>query len=264
MGKDKKKNNEEELITTDDIFSLLNDYHIGKKPLAKLLGWGETTIIRYIDGDTPTVEYSNKLLTLLNDPVYYLNILDENQYKLTGVAYRKSKRAVLSKLLSTKLDVVAQYIINSTKGQTCAPAIQAMLYYAQGFYLAIYDVELFEDDYKVNEENIPYPKLHKRMVERGIQPLDIGDSLLSEREKELILAIVDVFNWYGPKALEAILSYEKISLKVSKDRFNDNIISKNTLKNYFKDIMEQYNINSMMKISTYADERMSQIKSLVG
>ena len=263
MEKNMKRKNEEELITTDDIFALLNEYHIGKKPLAKLLGWGETTIIRYIDGDTPTIEYSNKLLTLLNDPVYYLKILNQNQEKLTGVAYRKSKRAVLNKLMSTKLDVVAQYIVNITEGQICAPAIQAMLYYAQGFSLAIYDIELFEDDYKVNDDNIPYPKIYKHMIEKGIYPIDIGDNLLSDREKELIQAIVEVFDWYGPKALKAIISYEKISLKVSKNRFKDNIISKDTLKYYFKDIMEQYNINSIMKIYTYADERMIQIKSLV-
>lgn len=263
MEKNKQRMNEESIITSNDIFSILNEYRIGKKPLAKLLGWGETTIIRYIDGDIPTSEYSNKLWTLLDNPVYYLTILNQNKEKLTGVAYRKSRNAVLNKLMGSKIDVVAQYIVNITEGQICAAAIQAMLYYAQGFSLAIYDIELFEEDYMINEENMPYPKIFKNMVDKGVYPIDIGDEVLSGRDKELIQGVVEVFNWYGPKALKAILSYEKIALKVSKDKFNNIIISKDTLRGYFKDIMEQYNINSIVKIAGYTDQRMYQIKSLI-
>jgi hypothetical protein len=51
----------EAIITADEIKLILDRYRIGKKPLAKLLGWGETTIIRYMEGDIPTNEYSNKL-----------------------------------------------------------------------------------------------------------------------------------------------------------------------------------------------------------
>lgn len=263
MEKNKQKKNEEAIITANDIFAILNEYRIGKKPLAKLLGWGETTIIRYIDGDIPTSEYSNKLWALLNNPVYYLKILNQNKEKLTGVAYRKSRNAVFNKLMGSKLDVVAQYIVNITGGQLCASAIQTMLYYSQGFSLAIYDVEMFDEDYMINEENMPYLKIYKNMVDNGIYPLDIGEEVLSGREKELIQGVVDVFNWYGPKALKAILSYEKIALKVSKDKYNNIIISKDTLKGYFKDIIEQYNINSLVKIASYTDQRMYQIKSLV-
>ena len=56
------------VITADEIRQILEKYRIGKKPLAKLLGWGETTIIRYMEGDIPTSEYSNKLKTLLDNP----------------------------------------------------------------------------------------------------------------------------------------------------------------------------------------------------
>ena len=48
----------DEVITVDEIRQILESYRIGKKPLAKLLGWGETTIIRYMEGDIPTSEYS--------------------------------------------------------------------------------------------------------------------------------------------------------------------------------------------------------------
>ena len=65
----------DEIITSDEIIQILEKYRIGKKPLAKLLGWGETTIIRYIEGDIPTKEYSIKLRTLLDNPEFYYDLL---------------------------------------------------------------------------------------------------------------------------------------------------------------------------------------------
>lgn len=254
---------DERIITADDIFKILKEYHIGKKPLAKLLGWGETTIIRYIDGDIPTSEYSNKLWALLDNPNYYLTILTQNQDKLTGVAYRKSRNAVLAKIMESKTILVAQYMINATKEETTPMSVQAMLYYAQGFSLVYHNVELFEDDYMVNSENIPYPKVYKKMKAKSLGQLDIGEDILSEREKKLIDAVIEVCGWYGPKALSAIIAYEKISLKISRNEWNQTVVSKETLKAYFKELIQQYNLNSIQDISRYADQRMSQIKALL-
>ena len=50
---DKVYRNEENIITTEEINSILNKYKIGKKPLAKLLGSGEITLIRYLNADIP-------------------------------------------------------------------------------------------------------------------------------------------------------------------------------------------------------------------
>ena len=65
----------EGVITSDEIRQILEKYRIGKKPLAKLFGWGETTIIRYMEGDIPTNEYSTKLKCLLDNPEYYYELL---------------------------------------------------------------------------------------------------------------------------------------------------------------------------------------------
>ena len=86
---------QESTISTEEVKCILLDYNIGKKPLAKLLGWGETTIIRYIEGDIPTCEYSQKLLQIKEDPNYYYDILLKNQDKLTTVAFKKSKKQYL-------------------------------------------------------------------------------------------------------------------------------------------------------------------------
>ena len=63
---DKVYRNEENIITTEEINKILNKYKIGKKPLSKLLGWGEITLIRYLNGDVPSKVYSEQLYNILN------------------------------------------------------------------------------------------------------------------------------------------------------------------------------------------------------
>lgn len=46
-----------ELITISDIKKILEKYNIEKRPLSKLLGFGELTITRYLDGQLPSVKY---------------------------------------------------------------------------------------------------------------------------------------------------------------------------------------------------------------
>ena len=60
------------LICREEILQILEKYNIGRKPLSLLLGWGQTTILRYLNGITPTPEYSKELLHILKDPSYYL------------------------------------------------------------------------------------------------------------------------------------------------------------------------------------------------
>ena len=53
----KRKN----LITISEIKKILNKYNIEKRPLSKLLGMGELTITRYMDGQLPSKKYSDYL-----------------------------------------------------------------------------------------------------------------------------------------------------------------------------------------------------------
>ena len=154
-------------ITSEEIISILRRYNIGKKPLARLLGWGETTILRYIEGDIPTCEYSKRLWVILEDPEYYYEILENNQELITGVAYRKSKEAVLGIMLSSKINEVSYYIMDMSKGDISTKYLQSILYYSQVFSLVLYKKELFPDDCMVNDEYIPYEKQCKRIERRG-------------------------------------------------------------------------------------------------
>jgi uncharacterized phage-associated protein len=252
----------EVIISSDEIKIILDRYRIGKKPLAKLLGWGETTIIRYMEGDIPTNEYSNKLRVLLNDPEYYYDLLMKRKDCLTGVAYKKSRRAVLSKIMSSKIYAVAYYIVNKSNAEICPSYIQFLLYYIQSFSLALYDKEMFQEDYAVNNEHIPYLKLYESMKRCGVHTLELNEEYLNEEEKELIDSVYDTFSWYGPKALTALNTFEKSMVKISRDKYNNKIISKETLKSYFKEILVQYHITNCKEVYQYPERRLQDIKEM--
>lgn len=250
------------IITSEEIKIILDRYRIGKKPLAKLLGWGETTIIRYMEGDIPTNEYSNKLRVLLEDPEYYYDLLIKRKDCLTGVAYKKSRRAVLSKIMSSKIYAVAYYIVNKSNAEICPSYIQYLLYYTQAFSLALYDKELFQEDYLVNAENLPYPKLYDNMKRCGIHMLELPEEYLSKEEKELIDTVYESYSWYGPKALYALTAFEKSMIKISRDKYNCKVIIKDVIKAYFKEILSQFQIMSCKDVGKYPDKRLHDIREM--
>jgi uncharacterized phage-associated protein len=252
----------EAIISSDEIKIILDCYRIGKKPLAKLLGWGETTIIRYMEGDIPTNEYSSKLKTILDDPEFYYDLLCKRQECLTGVAFKKSKKAVMSKIMATKIYAITYYIVNKCNAEICPSYIQFMLYYAQVFSLALYDKELFQEECGVNNKHMPYLKLYEGMKRCGIHTLEGGEEFLSSEEIELIDEVMESFLWYGPKALFALTAYERSMIKISRDKYNNRIIAKDALKAYFRDILDQYHIKSIKDIYKYPDQRMLDVKEL--
>jgi hypothetical protein len=250
------------VISSDEIKLILDRYRIGKKPLAKLLGWGETTIIRYMEGDVPTNEYSNKLRTILEDPEYYYELLHSRKDKLTGIAFKKSKKAVLAKIMSSKIYAVAYYMVNKSRGEVSASYVQYLLYYCQAFSLALYDRELFEEECAINCDRVPYLRIYEGMKRCGIHVLEIGEEYLTEDEIELIDSVYDSFTWYGLKAFQVMSSYEKSMMKVSRDKYNNKIILKETIGEYFKQMLDRYEIISVKDIAKYPDTRIQDIKEL--
>ncbi|MFV0341709.1 MAG: type II toxin-antitoxin system antitoxin SocA domain-containing protein [Anaerocolumna sp.] len=263
MNENNLQNSDTEIVTTEEIKTILNDFRIGKKPLAKLLGWGETTIIRYIEGDIPTAEYSNKLKTIVREPAYYYELLLENKNNLTKVAFRKSLQAVLEKMTEKKIELISQYIIYNSHGELSPTYIQWLLYYVQAFSLALYDKELFEEDYHVNAENAPFIRIYNSMKKHGVNSFEISPYRLKEEERKLIDKVIDTFCWYGPKTLKVITSFERTNFKISRDKEGRRIISKDAIKKYFKDILGQYEIYSMCEINKYPDSKFKELRGFI-
>ncbi len=245
------KSERADYITKEEIDEILKSYRIGKKPLAKLLGWGETTIIRYMEGDIPTREYSDKLQYIRKNPTYFYQILEQNKDSLTSVAYRKSKEALKEHLLESKIRVVAQYIINKMNGNISLYELQIYLYYVQSFYLAMKSIPLFEDDYMINEMDMPFENIYSDFSIRSITTMEMKKNALTAEEMTFINPVVETLSWYGPSLLSKISHYEQVMLKLSRDLENRRIVSKDTLMDYFKQILNNNIITSPEQVNNY-------------
>ncbi len=250
---------QESTISTEDVKCILLDYNIGKKPLAKLLGWGETTIIRYIEGDIPTCEYSQKLLQIKEDPNYYYDILLRNQDKLTTVAFKKSKKAVLSILTRSKINIVAQYIINRANGEITPRRVQSVLFYSQILSLVFTGKEMFDDLYKENYNNVPYLNLYESMKKNGIKVIDMNTDFITKKERDIIEHVYETLEWYGSKSISALYMLESNEYLTFDYRKKDRTIPMEALKNDYKNIFERYNIVHVKDFSLYVQRRMKEL-----
>lgn len=245
------KSERTDYISVEEIKQILVNYHIGKKPLAKLLGWGETTIIRYVEGDIPTREYSDKLKYIMLNPAYFNEILEQNKESLTPVAYRKCSQAVKERLLESKIRVVAQYTINRLNGHISLYELEMYLFCIQGFYLAMEDKAMFEDDFIVNIEEMPYETIYEDYCKRKITTMDLKKDALTAQETAFINDIIDAMSWYGPVMLSVMLRYQLMFVKPSRDSMDREIIAKDSILDYFKGIIEENNIVSSSQIHEY-------------
>lgn len=245
-------------ITPEQIKEILDQYCIGKKPLAKLLGWGETTIIRYFNGDIPSKEYSDKLLLIKQNPCYFYQILIQNKDYITRVAYEKSLRAIYKYVISSKSSVIVHYMKNQWEGLLPLEGYQCILYFSQGFYLGMYGKLLFEGEYKISEAKIPYQEL----VDENLYEIDIPEELLMERlaqkEIDLLNAMVRAFRWYGFASIRSIMQEENDTLRISRNKNNEKIVSYDTMEKHFRWIIKEYLVLKPEDVWKYIDSKFAE------
>lgn len=247
-------------IAPEEIKQILEKYGIGKKPLAKLLGWGDITIIRYMDGDTPSQSYSDRLWELLKNPKSYYHILEHNQDNITKSAYKKSFNKILDQITSSKICLAAYYMKSKWDGLLPAKGYQCLLYFAQGFHLSFYHKPLFDEEFKLLPESVPYGEIYEYMSNDLLIPDWVFKEYLSRRERELLDGIVKAFRWYGYTTLYTIITDEKNSLRISRNGENERIISKDTIEKHFIWIMKEYMISRAEDISRYIDFKFAETR----
>jgi len=260
------------LIGREEILQILEKYNIGRKPLSLLLGWGQTTILRYLNGITPTPEYSKELFHILKDPSYYLELLTTNRTRITELAYRKSRQAVQTLLVGSRLSLIAQYIINRADGDISALRVQAILYYSQCFSLALYNRSLFEDECSLHASAfIPYPSIFQSSREIGCRLLELSSDPLPAKDRLLIDQIYNSLEWYGPETIRIVTSFERPALQAKlkrskkKSTASDIIgtLSETMLRDYFSTVLADYNIHKPREINSYFNKRSAEYRKLI-
>ena len=262
----------ENIIKVDEINQILTKYKIGKKPLANLLGWGEVTLIRYINGDIPTKLYSDELYKILNNPYYMEKILENRKLRITTRAYNSAKSAIQDLknnhyFEKKDIDLIAEYIIKTCQEITPL-ALQKILYYSQAFSMAFFGDTLFQDDCEAWVHGPVYPKIYNKYKNFGLYNIDIEiiddvDEIIDEEKRELIDVVIKCFGYYNGKALEKMTHYEEPWVNSRRGLLHSekskSIIPKESIEKYFLKVKEKYNMINLLEIKKYSEELFNNV-----
>lgn len=246
---------QQDVISIGEINEMLQRYAIGKKPLAALLGWGATTVLRYTEGICPAPEFATTLRRLYEEPLLFLELLEENKDKLTPVAYKKSKNAVISHLTSSKLWCGVQYIIERAKGDISPLYVVMTLYYAQAFSLGLADKALFAEECILSEEGLPYGPLYQQLCKKGTCYRFGAEKLFLPAEEELLHTAYYMLSWYGPAELKQVYAGERRYLRASRMEEGGKKLKNATIGGFFKKVVQGYKITRPEEFNLYFAER---------
>ena len=253
------------IISLEKVLGICEKYNISKRPLSLLLGWGEQTYSRYCNGDIPSKQYSDILNKIYESPVFYSELLENNKEKLPSeIAYKKSKEAV-DKILEgnlnneSKINRVINYILNRC-GDITPLALQKSLYYVQGFYYAFNDKFLFEEDCQAWAHGPVYPEVYFKYKHFKFDPIEskieVSDTIFTSSELIIIENVVKHFCCYSGKVLEKFTHSEYPWLETRGEipelESSTEIIKKEYIGKYFKDVKEKYNMINPNDIESYA------------
>lgn len=274
---DKVFREKEGLISLGEIQLILDKYDVGKRPLSLLLGWGEGTLTRYLDGDIPTKQYSDILKNILRDSDCMNEILDRNKNSITDIAYRRiinalQKNEIVTDIISEpedKIDYVVKYLLLNSVDITPL-ALQKQLYFSQGFYTAFTGEYLFHNNCEAWVHGPVYRSVYYKYKDCGYNPIEdkdyeYGDIKLTTVEKELLDSIIRNFGCYSGKILEKMTHAEEpwrtTRIGLSDSEGSDLIIDKESIAKYFNEIKSKYGMLNTSDIRDYSTDLFAKLYS---
>lgn len=128
--------------------------------------------------------------------------------------------------------------------------VQKLAYYAQAWYLALRDAQLFENDFEAWVHGPVARELYDRLQGNGWNPLS-AEHMVTAPTEELEAEIVsfldeiwDVYGQYTAKALEDLTHQEAPWLEaregLSPIERSEKVILQDTMKRYYRELAEQY------------------------
>lgn len=269
---DRQYRTAENIVTISDIEKLMALYHIGKTPLSLALGFGEITILRYMEGQVPSKEYSQVIRRALTSSDYMKSMLEKNRAKVGKAAYKKAMEAIdelekMYKSISPRMLSVIRCIFSELKEVTPL-MLQKLLYYIQGIHLARYNRPIFEENCEAWVHGPVYRNVYVLFKDFKFNPIDdvrfsLMDhpaEILNADEKSVILGVLDAFGRYGGKALESI-THEEAPWKAAREGYLENehcreVISMGQMENYFKSVGTRYDLGNPRELNRYILDRL--------
>ncbi len=256
-----------ELISISDIKKILEKYNVEKRPLSKLLGFGELTITRYIDGQLPSAKYSDILFEVLRDEQKMKEYIEANKEEVSTVAVNKVIRAIekceTEKKYDNSAEKIALYIISSGREITNL-LLQKVLYYVKAIS------EIFEGESIILEPceawkfGPVFPSVYEKYREYGKQEIEINlskeyvNELLSEKEKQVTDYVMNTFGIYNAWFLKDLTHLEEpwIAARkgLSEDDASRNQMDEEIISSYFAKINKKYNLKTIVGVEAYIND----------
>ena len=251
-------------ITISEIEEIMEKYNIGKKPLSLILGLGEITITRYLDGQNPTKENSELLKNIKDNPCLYELYLLGNKDKITEVAFKKSLGKTKQLQMDeehSKLYDSALYIVKKLE-DTTPLALQKILYFAQCFSNKLMNKILFVMPAEAWIHGPVYRDIYdcfsyyKNNVINYSELLSEHEFNLDTEEKEYLDSIIKYFGCYSARVLREMTHLTKpwqMARKgLNKDESSNRIIDLKDVDFYVDEISKEYNINKIDDLKQYS------------
>lgn len=135
-------------------------------------------------------------------------------------------------------------IVDRDSGSTITPLkLQKILYYSQGWYMALYNKELFKEDFQAWAHGPANPKIYEKYRKYGYDSIDYPKNQAVSISEKILDFLYDIWNTYGiydGKYLEKLThSEEPWKLARAKANAKDGdscteVITKESMKNFFK------------------------------
>ena len=252
------------IITVAEINEILKKYSIGKKPLSYILGFGEITIIRYLNGTNPSKEHSEILKGILNNPYFYELFLIANKDKISKVAYKKSlgkTKQIQLTYENSKLYNSALYMISKSEDITPL-SLQKLLFFAEGISKKLISYNLFEEEPEAWIYGPVYKDIYECFSYYKDKSIDYNEILkeynfdLNNQEKDFLDKIILYFGCYSGNVLKEMshLTNPWIETRVglNNNEISNRIIDLNLINSYFDEVCEYYEIKTFDDIEKYS------------
>lgn len=262
-----------EIITIEEINDILKKYNIGKKPLSLILGLGEITITRYLDGQNPTKDISDLLKNISDNPILYEMYLETNKDKITNIAYKKTLgKAKQIELLTgkSKLYDYMLYIISKMK-EVDPLSIQKILYFANGFSKPFLKHNLFDNEAQAWVHGPVYSDIYDALSYYQRNIIDYNELLknkeinISAEEMNYLNYIIKYFGCYSGSILRQMTHFTDPWIKARAGLLDtepsDRVITLEDVNDYFDRVVNEYNINDIEDIKKYSEKMFDRVNN---
>lgn len=105
------------------------------------------------------------------------------------------------KLKKIKIEDIADVflrIVDRDSGSTITPLkLQKILYYAQGYYLAMYDKPLFDEDFQAWTHGPVNPKIYNQYKDYGYNSIDYPSGKVANIRDDILDFLYTIWNTFG-------------------------------------------------------------------